>query len=202
MIIKKQQWGPILELTLAMLLLCLCSGCRTLLPSGIEQDTTHWRSYEQIEDTFSLIEANSTTLEDLSALGIDFKTTPNITKLTYLDVMERFKLDSTIFSGVKLPPGVEAALNNHDKCFAYEIVIGTTRRARVGSFWKDVLGFEQITKTTGWAFKALVVIDGNIVMYVLHSGQPKIERTLRNKKPLGPLQSLDGGTLIDAVNNL
>ena len=184
------------------LTLVLLSGCRTLLPSGIEQDTARWKSYEQVEEVFNLIDYNSTTVNDLSTLGIDFKNTPNVRKLTYLDVMERFKLDSSIFNGVSLPPGIEAALNNHDKCIAYEVEISNTRRARTGKFWKDLLGFEQITKTTGWSFKALIVIDGDTVMYVLHSGKPKIERTVRNKKPLGPFQSIDGGQILDAIDGL
>ena len=66
--------------------------------------------------------------------------------------MERFKLDSTLFSDIKRPPGVEAALNNHDRCIAYEIVIGSTGGVCVGSFWKDMLGLEQVAKTTGWIF--------------------------------------------------
>ncbi len=70
------------------LTLVLLSGCRTLLPSGIEQDTARWKSYEQVEEVFNLIDYNSTTVNDLSALGIDFKNTPNVRKLTYLDVME------------------------------------------------------------------------------------------------------------------
>jgi hypothetical protein len=178
------------------------SGCRTLLPSGVEQDTGQWHAYAQVEETFNLIESNSTTIADMSALGIDFRTTPNITKLTYLDVMERFKLDSTIFNGVALPPGIESALNNHDRCIAYEIIINNTRKTRTGGFWKDLLGFEQITKTTGWSFNALVVIDGDVVVYVLHSGKPKIERTVRNKKPLGPFQSIDGVQILDAIDGL
>ena len=35
--------------------------------------------------------------------SLDFKTTPNLKKLTYLDVMSRFNVDSSVFMDIKLP---------------------------------------------------------------------------------------------------
>ena len=180
--------------------LVLLSGCKTLLPSGKEIGNSKWRSYDHVSRVFNSIENNNTTISDLAVLGVNMKTAPNVNRLTYLDVMARFNLDSTVFSGVTLPPGIENALNNHERCTAYEINISNTTRERVGSFWKDLLGFEQVTKTTGWVFKALIVLDGDVVIYVLHSGTPKMEQTIRNKKPLGPFQSIDGGQILEAID--
>jgi hypothetical protein len=185
-----------------LLLLAFCTGCSTLLPSGTDQASSKWKTYQQAENTINKIVPNKTTATDLKRLGIDFKKTPNLKKLTYLDVMETFKLDSTVFNNLKLPPGIEEALNKHDKCKAYELSLNVTTSKRVGSFWKDILGFHQISKQTGWSFKALIVLVDDTVIYVLHSGSPKIDKVQSTKKPLGPFQSIDAGTIIDAVDGL
>ena len=187
---------------LMLLILAFCTSCGTLLPSGADTSSSKWKTYQQAENTVSKIIPNQTTTADLKKLGIDFKKTPNLKSLTYLDVMERFKLDSTVFNNLKLPPGVKEALNTHEKCKAYELTLDATASKRVGSFWKDILGFQQISRQTGWSFKALIVMVDDTVIYVLQSGSPKIDKVQSTKKPLGPFQSIDGGTIIDAVNGL
>tara|TARA_B100000427_G_scaffold329021_1_gene343740 strand:- start:2283 stop:2879 length:597 start_codon:yes stop_codon:yes gene_type:complete len=178
-------------------LIASCSGCVTLLPSGNEASNSNWKSYDHVESTLKKIKPKETTIKDLRKLGIDFKTTPNLKTLTYLDVMERFKLDSTLFNEINLPDGLEEALNMHEKCIAYELTIKRTNKKRVGSFWKDILSFEQVTKSEGWSFQALIVIVDKTVVYVLYSGSPRVERMESHKKPLGPFQGVEAGTLMD-----
>ncbi|MAG59515.1 hypothetical protein CMO96_01870, partial [Candidatus Woesebacteria bacterium] len=163
--------------------LLFASGCKTLLPSEVESSSGPWKSYEQTEKVFKKIVPNKTTVSDLRELGIDFKKTPNLKTLTYLDVMERFKLDSTIFNNIKLPPGMAEALNQHEKCKAYELTLEQTNKKRVGSFWKDMLSFEQITHSTGWSFEAIIVMVDDTVVYVLYSGSPHINKRKSNKQP-------------------
>ena len=100
----------IVALLLFLLLLAFCSGCKTLLPSGQETSNGIWKNYAQVENTFKKIVPNKTTTADLSRLGIHFSRTPNLRVLTYLDVMEIFKLDSTIFNNIKLPKISDSAL--------------------------------------------------------------------------------------------
>jgi len=179
------------------------TGCKTLLPSGTEGTSSQWKTYQDAENAFNYIVPNVTTVNDLRQLGIDFKTTPNVKLLTYLDLMERFKLDSALFfNNLKPPPGIEEALSKHEHCIAYEIDIVSIRNDRVGGFWKDTLGFRQVTRTTGWKFNGLIVIVDNVVVYVLHSGEPMLDSTKIKKQPLGPLQKIDGSMLIDAVDGL
>jgi len=194
---KKTLW--LISFTLFLLVLSFCSGCKTLLPSGQEAATGTWKTYVDAEQTFKKIIPNKTTKEDLRVLGIDFKETPNLKILTYLDVMERFKLDSTVFNNLKLPPGIEGALNKHDKCRAYELNLEYIDKRRIGSFWKDLLAFEQITQRKGWSFDALIVMVDDTVIYVLYSGSPKINTRESNKQPLGPFQGIDAGTIMDAA---
>ena len=179
------------------LLVSACSGCGTLLPSGNEVSSSNWKSYNHIESTLKKIRPKETTIKDLKDLGIDFKSTPNLKTLTYLDIMERFKLDSTRFNEIKLPDGLEEALNKHEKCIAYELVIKKANKKRVGSFWKDMLSFEQVTKSNGWTFQAIIVIVDSTVVYVLYSGSPKVESLESHKRPLGPFQGIEAGTLMD-----
>ena len=108
---NKKQWIWLVSFSLFLLFLAFCSGCKTLLPSGQETSSGMWKSYPQVENTFKKIIPNKTTTSDLSRLGIHFSKTPNLRTLTYLDVMERFKLDSTVFNNIKLPPGMKEALS-------------------------------------------------------------------------------------------
>ena len=197
MSLKSKSFAWFVETGLFLLFLTFCSGCQTLLPSGQESSNGNWKTYSHAEETFKKIIPNKTTTSDLSKLGIHFNKTPNLRTLTYLDVMERFKLDSTVFNNIKLPPGMKEALEQHEKCKGYELTMESTNAKRVGSFWKDILGFKQTTQRTGWAFQALIVMVDDTVVYVLHSGSPKINKRESNKQPLGPLQGIDAGTLID-----
>ena len=185
-----------IKIVISVVVLVILTGCNTLLPSGVESDTGSWSTYESAERTFSKITPNKTTTQDLKDIGIDFKTTPNLKKLTYLDVMNKFNLDGSVFNNIKLPPGVQDALNKHEKCIGYELTLNSHSSKRIGGFWKDTLGFEQITTTHGWEFKGLIIIVDHTVVYVLHSGSPKMNKTSSEKQPLGPFQKLDGGTII------
>lgn len=185
---------------LMLFLLSFCSGCGTLLPSGHETSGGNWKSYSYTKEIFSKIIPNKTTTEDLKTLGIEPNKTHNLRILTYLDVMERFKLDSTMFNNIKLPPGMKEALAKHEKCRGYELILENKNKKRVGSFWKDILAFEQVTQTSGWEFQALIVIVDETVVYVLHSGSPRINKRESNKQPLGPFQGIEAGTIMDAAS--
>lgn len=192
----------ILGYMLVSLLIITSTGCKTLLPGGEDRSISQWSSYQQAETTFSQIIPNVTTTDDLKLLGIDFKTTPGLKKLTYLDVMDKFNLNSSVFSDIKLPKGVQIALNKHHNCTGYELSLKTHYNKRIGSFWKDTLGFQQVTKTHGWEFSGLIIVADNVVVYVLTSGAPKIETIKSEKKPLGPFQNIDGSDIIGAVDGL
>ena len=185
---------------LFLLFLAFCSGCKTLLPSGQETSNGAWKTYKHAEETFEKIIPHKTTSADLRRLGIHFNKTPNLRTLTYLDVMERFKLDSAVFNNIKLPPGMKEALEKHEKCKGYELTVEHINKKRVGSFIKDVFAFEQTTQRTGWEFQALIVMVDDTVVYVLYSGSPKINKRESSKQPLGPFQGLDAGALIDLTS--
>ena len=116
--------------------------------------------------------------------------------------MARFNLEGSVFSDIKLPAGVQEALNQHEKCIGYELVLKSHRNNRIGSFWKDILGFQQVTKVHGWEFRGLIVLVDDRVIYVLTSGAPRVENIKTEKKPLGPFQNIGSGDLIQAAEGL
>ena len=189
------------SILLVMMLSCMTS-CKTLLPGDEHRAISSWQSYQQAENTFNQIEAGVTTIADLQALGLNFRITPNLKKLTYLDLMARFNLDDSVFSDIKLPKGVQEALNKHHHCSGLELNLKSHHNRRVGTFWKDILGFQQITKTHGWEFTGLIVIVDGVAVYVLTSGSPKIENIRTDKKPLGPFQRISGGDIISIAEDL
>lgn len=200
--LNTKQTISVIGLSIALLLLMFCSGCNTLLPSGENKAIGKWRTYQQAEAVFTKIVPHKTTTNDLKVLGLDFRTTPNLKKLTYLDVMVRFNLDSSVFMEIKLPPGVKGALNKHNRCIGYELSLKSNSNKRTGGFWKDILGFQQITRTTGWRFTGLIVLVDDVVVYVLTSGSPKVESMNSEKSPLGPFQNINGGDIIQAIEGL
>lgn len=178
------------------------TSCKTLLPGGGNVSTSEWLSYQQAEQTFAKIIPDITTDKDLELMGINFKTTPNLKKLTYLDIMSKFNLDDSVFSDINLPKGVQAALNKHADCFGYELTLKSHTSKRVGSFWKDILGFQQTTKVRGWDFTGLIIMVDGVVVYVLTSGSPNTEHIKTEKNPLGPFQNINGGEIISIAEDL
>lgn len=178
-------------------------GCRALLPTNKTYTETSFERFEHLERVVASIEPGVTTTAQLIDLGIDVNTMPNVKKLTYLDVMNKFNLDSpnryTLFNNIKLPDGVVNSLEALDKCEAYEIHFENMNTTRFGNLLIDMLGFQKNTHTTGWNMEMLLLINDGVVQYVLYSGERKIDQKSSSHNPLGPLQGLNGGDLIDAV---
>jgi hypothetical protein len=55
-------------------------------------------------------------------------------------------------------------------------------------FWLDSFSFKRETDMTGWRFNALVLFVGDLVVYTLHGGQPRVHEKEVTRNPLGPLQ--------------
>ncbi|HKI71704.1 MAG TPA: hypothetical protein VKA81_04950, partial [Verrucomicrobiae bacterium] len=91
-----------------------------------------------------------------------------------------------------LPRPVCDCLEAKDNCQAYEVDLTVTQSKRYGNLFLDMLAFNRKTRETGWNFNALIVLNHDKVVYKLWSGEPNLERFETKKKPLGPLQELDG----------
>lgn len=141
---------------------------------------------------------NKTTVKQLRELGFDPYSTPNVKILSYLDVIQKFMPTNSV-KLEQLPLSVRQCLAKQETCIAYEAHPGIIKRKRVGSVFKDLLGFKRRTIETGWRFDALIVIDGDVAVYKIWSGIPIMDSEKSRKNPLGPLQGSGGSLARDAL---
>ena len=172
-------------------LVVFTTGCKSLFPIEDTLPQNCWQTYEQAQAAFDKIVPHQTSLLDLKAMGFDPTNSPNIRVLTYLDVIQRFLPNQSV-TKADLPPDVRYCLEAKDGCKGFELVIESTKRKRYGNLPLDILGFNKKTRVTGWSFRALLVVQRDVVTYKLASGEPNIDRMEKKLKPLGPFQEMDG----------
>lgn len=196
------------NILITMGLLFFTGGCSTqsLLPTQGVYTESSFETYTQVEVVVNRIVLGHTKYSDLVAMGLDLEKIPNVKRLTYLDVMSKFKLDSpsrfTLFNKIELPAGVLKMLNAREDGLAYEINLERLRNKREGSLFLDMLNFRKTIHTTGWKISVLILIVDDTVEYVLYSGEKNIDRLEKEKNPLGPFQGFNGGDIIGAASEL
>jgi hypothetical protein len=181
-------------LTKCLLFLALvtsATGCRSLFPSDASRTKTAWQTFDEAQAAFDKIVPHRTTHDDLRRLGFDPDATPNVRLLTYLDIIERFIPNQSI-TKEDLQTDVKRCIDAKDCCRAYELELNINQSKRYGNLAMDAFGFQKKTHVSGWNFKALVIVQDNLVVYKLRSGQPHVDRLERKTKPLGPFQDLEG----------
>ena len=94
-----------------------------------------------------------------------------------------------------LDGGLRDCLRKLQKCTAFEIEQNYIHRERIGNFWFDFLNFRRETRSTGWKFNAIIVLDDGLVVYKVWSGKPNIRELEDSRNPLGPLQGIGEATL-------
>lgn len=172
------------------------TGCTGMLPKRYTVTHNQWTDYDQVMYIGNSIRAGQ-SLDDLKTIGVDVDNTDNVDHLTHLDVAEKFGLLGFKDDGIKTPPGVQRMLDAAERGRGYELKVEHTAEIREGSFWKDFLNFKRVTRQTGWRFNILIITVDNKVEYVLHKGNPNINRVTVEKNPLGPFQKLNGYVLVD-----
>ena len=196
------------NILIAVGLLFFTGGCATqsLLPTRGVYTESSFETYVQVESVVDKIVVGETKYSDLVNIGLDLENIPNVKKLTYLDVMSKFKLDSpsrfTLFNKIELPIGVLKTLAARENGLAYEINLERLKNKREGSVFLDMLNFRKTVHTTGWNISVLILIVDDTVEYVLYSGEKNIDRLEKEKNPLGPFQGFDGGDIIGAASEL
>ncbi len=171
-------------------LISLSTGCRSLLPTDDTRTLNQWQNFDEAQASFDKIIPHQTTSEELFTMGFDPKTTPNVKILTYLDLIERFLPNASVRME-DLQPDVRACIESKDACKGYELDLNVSHSKREGNLVLDVLAFKKNTTTTGWNFKALVIVKDDLVAYKIRSGAPLVKRNVQSIKPLGPFQELD-----------
>jgi hypothetical protein len=171
------------------MLLCLLTGCTSLLPRSQEVTASPWQTYREAQQTFDQIVPGKTTAAELKALELDPETMPNVAILNYSDVLRRFMHNQSV-SIADLDSGVQQCVRARTDCRGLEINQRIVRKHRNGSFWLDFLGFKRETHTEGFRFSALVLLKDDVVIYKLTGGQPVIREQEHQQNPLGPVQTI------------
>ena len=183
-------------------LLLFSVGCQSLLPQKTTVTHNQWTDYSQVNVIGNSIHAGQ-TLDDLKSIGVDVNNTKNIEHLTHLDVAKRFGLiGGQKDRSLKTPAGVQLMLDAAERGRGYELTIEHTAQTRTGSFWKDFLNFKRTTKETGWKYNILIITVDDKIQYVLHKGNPNINRVTTERNPLGPFQRLNGYVLVDLLEEV
>jgi len=175
---------------LYLALVLTTTGCRALFSSSSQRSRTPWQNFDEAQAAYDKVVPHKTTLAELKTLGFDPVSTPNVKILTYLDLIQRFIPNASI-SLKDLQPDVRDCIESKDCCHAYEMDLDMTNNKRFGNLALDMFGFDRRTKTSGWTFKALIIVKDDVVAYKIRSGEPNVDRIERRTKPLGPLQELD-----------
>jgi hypothetical protein len=174
-------------LPLAVLLLAGLTGCSSLLPRSEARTADTWEDYESASAAIDRIVPQQTTRAELAAQGIDPQRNASITILTFSDVVQRFATGGAI-RAEELDPGVRQCLTAGKACNGYSILLRRTVNRRSGNFWLDTFNFKRETDSSGWSFNALILLTGDLVVYTLKGGQPRMHETAVERNPLGPLQ--------------
>lgn len=175
------------------LLLC---GCANLLPRGDSEKPSGFDSFEGAAQAFDAVVPYRTTVDQLSALGFDLQSSPNVTLIQYPQLTARLAPDR----GVPLEaidPGIRDCIVARLACQAYEFHLGREASRREGGFLADFLNFRRTTHVTGWRFEGLIAVRDGILLFRSHGGEPRTDRTDLQVNPLGPLQGAG-----DAVGRL
>jgi len=171
----------------------LLAGCSSFLPSGETVKKSPWETFDETKGAFDQIAVGQTTVDELTQLGFDPHRTPNIAILSNLDIRRLFNYE--LGQDEYYHEGVNACIKAREACQAYDVEIEDIRKKRVGNFWLDLLVVKRKEQTTGWRFRALILLVDSTVVYKLWSGNPMLDETKSKKNPLGPLQEI-GSSLI------
>ena len=172
---------------LISLLLTGCSG--NVLPSSEETMESPWQSFAEAKQSFDQIQPSATTHDELQALGFDPTRTPNVRRLNYLEIIQRFMPHPSIRKK-DLDPGLRRCIAAKVACYGYEIRPEVNQKERYGNAAMDFMNFRKNTRWTGWKFAGLVVLNAETVVYKVWDGIPQSVRRENRKNPLGPLQNI------------
>lgn len=173
----------------------ILAGCRSLHVSGHDTVQTSWNSFHDAKSAFDRVQPGISKKSDLAHLGFDPYKNPNVRVLTYLDIQQRFLPNESV-RFESLPSPVQHCLAARENSLAYEVDTRVIESRRHGNLFMDMLSFDRKTEKLGWSFQGLILLHGDQVVYKLWSGQPNIAQYSRERRPLGPLQELEGRVAI------
>jgi hypothetical protein len=171
-------------------LLLVVAGCSgSVLPQESSIGAPKFTTFEQVMTSYDDIKLGQTRRPDLTALGLDTQTTPNIEVLSYNQILDLFLPNETL-SLKQAPVGVQRCLRDQDHCSAYIYRLDHSHARQTGGVVPELLGTEHNTYTSGWKVEIVLLLQGDVVVYKVMSGQPNMQDNNDKSQPLGPLQDL------------
>src|SRR5262249_54924869 len=150
------------------ILLAACSAVglsnTDLLPGEDDTVAMTFTTYDAVETAYGNVRTGETRVPDLAQLGFDTSTAPNVERLSYLGVMDRFLPGSSIRFD-KLAPAVQTCIESQEHCSAVIFRPARLKAQRSGSLVLDLLGFERVTVNTGWSAAAIFLVQDGTVVY-------------------------------------
>lgn len=185
-------WSGVARWVGACGLTLLLGGCGgILLPSQSENGSSNFDSYRAVRSAFDHIALRQTSMDEMSSLGFDAATTPNVAVLSYLEIVERFMPNSSMAFD-KLDPAVQDCIMARTGCEGYVFKVEHHDFQRTGSLFLDLFGFVHTVRETGWTASVLVLVQNGRVTHKLLSGEPNVQVVRDDVQPLGPMQNLAG----------
>ena len=173
-------------------------ACSGLLPRAHVETVSTWSDFATAKSAFDSVVPGETTMAQLHDAGFHPLRAPNVRLLNYLDVTRIFLPNPSITLS-DIDPAVRECLAEQESCGAYELDLSVLDRERYGNVLLDMFGFRKYARESGWAFRALIVLNGDQVVHKQWSGQPIIERVETKDTPLGPIQEIDLGSALRTV---
>lgn len=170
----------------------LLGACTSLLPRGSSDAPSPFPTFADAQAAAEKIVPFKTPSNQLASLGFDPKDGRNVTLIPYPDIVARL----APYSGVpleQLDPGIRTCILAKTDCRGYVFRFEKEDRSREGGFWADFLNVKRETHVRGWWFEALVVVSDGTVLFRNISGQPHVERLVKERNPLGPFQPAGEG---------
>ena len=186
------RWASVTRFVGACGVTLALAGCGgLLLPSQSEIGSSKFATFGSVHSAFDKIALRQTSIGEMSDLGFDADTTPNVAVLSYLDIVERFMPNSSMAFD-KLDPAVQECIMARTDCNGYVFKIEHHSFQRTGSLFLDLFGFVHTTEETGWTAQVLVLVQNGRVTHKLLSGEPHVQIVRDDVQPLGPMQNLGG----------
>ncbi len=176
-----------IRLCIVLTLVSLAAGCSSLLPKS-KTEAANFQTFDEARLAIESLVPSKSNLTTLVAMGIDPVKQPNTLILTHSDISRLVLNGSTQINDEDLAKGIVTCLNAGDACRGWELTASRIFKARTGNFLGDFANFKRTTETSGWRFKALILLVNDTVVYRAWGGQPFVHEVEVQSNPLGPLQ--------------
>lgn len=162
------------------------NGGSAFLPSS-ESTASCWETYDEAMVNYKNIKVGMVE-KSLKDYGI-YDGGVNIRVLNWLSVYNMLPEDAvrrrTIDKGI-----LDFIDAGDSRAKAFQINVLFEQSYREGSVFLDLFAFKRRTHTTGYEFNGLILLVDDKVSYVLRPIGGPIDKSKKEKKPLGPLQGI------------